>query len=195
MSAGLPGKTSKGAETSRRIKNAALSLFARQGYNGTSMRQIAREAGISVGLAYNYYPGKRDILIAILVEHGQILNQEYRKVWLLQKNNPMTARDTLSYFGRAIKRREKEFRLFWGLLLQPDLVREVQEQLKKIQRQAFQELKTILKTIRPDIPARKVRHIISWVLGNTINYLVFKKYFDPEKSLPEILDYIDAGRD
>src|SRR5690242_21919775 len=40
------------------IEAVALRLFIRQGYFGTSIRDIAREAGISVGNIYNYYRNK-----------------------------------------------------------------------------------------------------------------------------------------
>ena len=37
-----------------RIEDAALRIFTRQGYHGTSVREIADEAGISLGNIYNY---------------------------------------------------------------------------------------------------------------------------------------------
>ena len=49
----------------RRILKTALRLFASHGYAGTSIRMIARSAGISVGLLYNYFPSKADVLSAL----------------------------------------------------------------------------------------------------------------------------------
>jgi AcrR family transcriptional regulator len=49
----------------RRILKTALKLFAARGYAGTSIRMIASSAGISVGLLYNYFPTKADLLGAI----------------------------------------------------------------------------------------------------------------------------------
>ncbi|QTR05940.1 helix-turn-helix transcriptional regulator, partial [Saccharothrix algeriensis] len=43
------------ADTRRRIEIAAVRLFARQGFAATSVRDIAREAGISTGLMYRHY--------------------------------------------------------------------------------------------------------------------------------------------
>src|SRR5689334_1590423 len=48
-----------------RILGAALKLFAAHGYAGTSIRMIARSARISIGLLYNYFPTKADLLGAI----------------------------------------------------------------------------------------------------------------------------------
>jgi AcrR family transcriptional regulator len=52
----------------RRILKAALRLFAAHGYAGTSIRMIAESAGISVGLLYNYFPSKADLLGALFEE-------------------------------------------------------------------------------------------------------------------------------
>ena len=52
----------------RRILKAALRLFATHGYAGTSIRMIARAASISVGLLYNYFPSKADLLGALFEE-------------------------------------------------------------------------------------------------------------------------------
>lgn len=48
-----------------RILDAALTLFARHGYDRTSVRMIAREAGVAQGLLYNYFAGKQDLLLAL----------------------------------------------------------------------------------------------------------------------------------
>ena len=47
------------------ILAAARELFSRQGYHGTSIPEIARAAGVSVGLIYHTFASKEDILLAI----------------------------------------------------------------------------------------------------------------------------------
>jgi AcrR family transcriptional regulator len=48
------------------IKEAALELFSVNGYGHTSIARIAKEAGISKGLMYNYFESKTDLLRAIV---------------------------------------------------------------------------------------------------------------------------------
>ncbi len=48
------------------IKDAALEVFAKYGYHSTKISQIAKEAGISNGLLYNYFSGKEELLRAIV---------------------------------------------------------------------------------------------------------------------------------
>jgi AcrR family transcriptional regulator len=45
---------------------AAVKLFSEQGYYSTTIQQIAREAGISVGLVYQYFREKDDLLFLSL---------------------------------------------------------------------------------------------------------------------------------
>ncbi len=47
------------------ILDAAWGCFARDGYHGTSMQDIATEAGLSAGAIYRYFDGKEAVLHAI----------------------------------------------------------------------------------------------------------------------------------
>lgn len=48
------------------ILQAALKLFAEYGYHSCPVSKIAKEAGISKGLIYNYFSGKQDLLNALV---------------------------------------------------------------------------------------------------------------------------------
>ncbi|WP_307795177.1 TetR/AcrR family transcriptional regulator [Actinacidiphila acididurans] len=63
----LPGgrarpKTGKSEQTRALILDTAMRLFQERGYDRTTMRAIAQEAGVSVGIAYYYFESK-DVLI------------------------------------------------------------------------------------------------------------------------------------
>jgi AcrR family transcriptional regulator len=57
----------RGERTYTEILQAAHRLFLRHGYHGTSMRQIAAEAGTALGSIYNHFANKEDIFQAVLV--------------------------------------------------------------------------------------------------------------------------------
>lgn len=59
----------KGEQTRSGIIQSAYRLFLDQGYHGTSMRQIARQAGIAVGGIYNHFSSKEDIFKAVFQEY------------------------------------------------------------------------------------------------------------------------------
>ncbi|MBM3811535.1 MAG: TetR/AcrR family transcriptional regulator [Acidimicrobiia bacterium] len=54
--------TPKSEETARRISDAALELFRKEGFDGATMRGIAKKAGVATGAAYYYYPSKDAIV-------------------------------------------------------------------------------------------------------------------------------------
>ena len=59
-----PSKTTpKAEETGRRILDSALELFRQQGFDATTMRDIAQKAGVATGAAYYYYPAKDAIVM------------------------------------------------------------------------------------------------------------------------------------
>jgi AcrR family transcriptional regulator len=50
----------------RSVLAAAVALFSRFGYHGTSMRDIANHVGVGPGALYNHWPGKQDILFYLM---------------------------------------------------------------------------------------------------------------------------------
>jgi AcrR family transcriptional regulator len=60
--------TPKARQTRQHILDTALELFAEQGYESTTMREIARRAGCSLGLAYRYYARKEELVLGLYLE-------------------------------------------------------------------------------------------------------------------------------
>jgi AcrR family transcriptional regulator len=55
--------TPKAEETGFRILEAALALFRKEGFDTTTMRDIAKKARVATGAAYYYYPSKDAIVM------------------------------------------------------------------------------------------------------------------------------------
>lgn len=60
---------SRGEATRARLLEAAYRLFLKQGFHGTSMREIAEAAGLAVGGIYNHFANKEEIFAAVLDAH------------------------------------------------------------------------------------------------------------------------------
>jgi AcrR family transcriptional regulator len=76
------------------ILRAALTCFARQGYHATSMDDLVRESGLSVGAIYSYFPSKEDLFLALSDERA---NHTLAALDDLQ-HRPDTARETVDAF-------------------------------------------------------------------------------------------------
>lgn len=108
----------KSEQTRERILETALQLFSEHGYDKTTMRQIAKEADVSLGLTYRYFSSK-DVFCVALYERLSAessafvdklqpgpLSENLEKMYehiikLLVKNrDPLTA-----FAGRALDRK------------------------------------------------------------------------------------------
>jgi len=90
----VPRRTdsSKAARTRAAIIDAALRLFRERGYEETTMRAIATEAGVSVGNAYYYFASKEH-LIQAFYDEAYLLHEDAARPVLLAETD-LTARIT-----------------------------------------------------------------------------------------------------
>lgn len=54
------------SDTRQTLIHTAMELFAAKGYHSTSVADILRAAGANSGSLYHYFPGKQDLLLAVL---------------------------------------------------------------------------------------------------------------------------------
>src|SRR3954471_20146838 len=67
------GPTTQGLETRQLLYETAIRLIAARGWQATTLRDVAAEAGVSVGLLYRYFPSKRAVVLTLYDE----LSAEY----------------------------------------------------------------------------------------------------------------------
>ncbi|HEX8568407.1 MAG TPA: TetR/AcrR family transcriptional regulator [Caulobacteraceae bacterium] len=72
---GRPPKEA-GGDTSGAILDAAEELFALHGFDGVTLRQVAKAAGVDVALIGYYFGAKRSLFDAVFLRRADILNQE-----------------------------------------------------------------------------------------------------------------------
>jgi len=62
-----------GVDKRRLILDAAVKVFARQGFHACRVSDIADEAGVAYGLVYHYFDSKEEILNTLFAERWQIM--------------------------------------------------------------------------------------------------------------------------
>ena len=72
-------KQTKGERTRAALLEAALELFARQGFHETTRRDIAAAAGKSPGLAYRYFPSKESMILELYARLAAQLKARVRE--------------------------------------------------------------------------------------------------------------------
>jgi AcrR family transcriptional regulator len=67
------------ADKRRLILDAAVRVFARQGFNGCRVSDIADEAGVAYGLVYHYFRSKDEVLDTLFLERWNVLLDAIRE--------------------------------------------------------------------------------------------------------------------
>jgi AcrR family transcriptional regulator len=62
-------RLTRGQQTRAEIVQVAHGLFMRQGFHGTSVRQIAQHAGITLSTIYNHYDSKEELFEVVFLEY------------------------------------------------------------------------------------------------------------------------------
>ncbi len=88
--------------TRRRIAMAALALFERDGYGATTIRAIAKEAGVAVQTVYAVYRSKSGILDAL--REGVVHDPAAETQFIAALEEPLAPR-RLGLFARSIRQR------------------------------------------------------------------------------------------
>jgi len=97
-----------------KIERAALHLFTRKGFHGTTVREIANRAGISMGKLYIYYDTKEDIFVDLANNLGRKMEAIRQKelIPLMASLDP----DSLRALAKAIGRVVSENLDYWRMM-------------------------------------------------------------------------------
>ncbi|PLX15459.1 MAG: TetR/AcrR family transcriptional regulator [Marinilabiliales bacterium] len=110
------------------IMRVALELFADDGYHTTSISKIAKKAGISKGLMYNYFESKKDLLKAIIFHGIESLTQHFDS----NHDGILTQEELLQFISQAIKTIKEHivyYRLYFSLMVQAPVLKLYEKEL------------------------------------------------------------------
>ncbi len=106
----------------QKILDAALEVFARHGYYSASVSEIAKTAGISKGLMYNYFKSKEDMLNELMIGMMDALMCEYMP---LKQGQKFTRDDIINFINVGIDlvlEKPQYWKLYFSVALQPDVM-------------------------------------------------------------------------
>ena len=94
-------------ERKEQIMKTALNLFAKKGFYNTTIADIAREMGMSVGNMYNYFPSKESLAKELLIYTSKKFGDEIRKINEMDISSREKIRKIVElYFKKAIEEPE-----------------------------------------------------------------------------------------
>jgi len=107
------------------ILNAALELFAENGYHSTPISAIAKKAGVSKGLIYNYFKSKEEILLVLYEQYIDLISNLMDQ----NKDNEITNEEMERFFRLLTESMEKDNH-YWKLYFHLSMQREVLELMR-----------------------------------------------------------------
>lgn len=99
--------------TRERIMEQALALFARSGYSGTSMSEIAAQVGVTKAALYKHFAGKQEILNAILARMERKDTENARQHEMPLSDPARPGADYAGLTARQICGYTREMFLYW----------------------------------------------------------------------------------
>lgn len=156
----------------QKIINTALELFSRQGFEKTSVREITKAAGISLGLMYNYFSGKEELLKAIIQDGIHEIQQSFTRE--PGETNPL-ALLVKQYFS-SIEKMKDHWRLLHSIRMQQHLSQLLAKETEILNNYIIGELSLILQNMRYEHPIHEAVLLFAAIDGIAGHYLINHHY-------------------
>ena len=178
--------TDRSSKTRDKILQAAFSVLSRQGYENSSIKEIAEEAGVAQGLVHYYFKSKQQLVLAVLAEVCREMKYgdeqgaagaqaAYEKFKAMLKDKQATHALYIQLI--AVGLHDKE--LGGGVL---DFIREDRSHIEAIAREVLAEREA------DPTPARAIASVIeAAVLGIMVQNLI-----DPDFDAEEAVDTLNT---
>ncbi|MFA8342542.1 MAG: TetR/AcrR family transcriptional regulator [Rhodothermaceae bacterium] len=172
-------------KTKELITRASMKLFAENSYHGTSITQIAKEAGISKGLIYNYFDKKEEIVEVIIKEAFG----EFEKMFAEQ----MKMEDPFEALGliiessfKMVKSQTEFYKLFIMISLQKDLQEITMRIMTDFYGNVYSYFEELFKRIGVENYVLEARIFGATFDGVFLNY----SFFSQEFPIDDIKNYL-----
>ena len=162
------------------IMQAAMELFARDGFHNTSVSEIASAAGISKGLLYNYFGGKEDLLREIILGGFDLISEMFDP----DHNGVITKEEMkqmVEGFFDNLRERVSFWKLYFTLFLQESVLKLVEDRLNDFMNQYLLLLTAYFKTIGSDDPETDAVLFGALLDGISFNYIANPDEFPVEQ--------------
>ncbi|MFW6223099.1 MAG: TetR/AcrR family transcriptional regulator [Bacteroidota bacterium] len=171
----------------KKILNAALRLFAMEGYHQTSISKIAKEAGISKGLLYNYFESKEDLLLKVVEDASADVYKYFDP-----NHDGMLEQEEMKYFIHNVFRVFRENYEFWKLYLSMAFNPQVMELLKNNIPVESENLIGVIndyfKRRGVEDPMSETIYFSSVLKGMAIQYIITPEYFPLEMMEKKLIE-------
>jgi AcrR family transcriptional regulator len=168
-----------------KITSAALELFANKGYDATSIDNIAKKAGISKGLIYNYYESKKDILLAIFND-AMKMGEDMIMGQMGIKDPQLRKKAIIEMTFDLIEKKPEYVKLLTVMALQPGVMAETKEFTKNAYKKTEEWGKLITGKGKKEAVIESLM-IGAMMDGVTLNFIMYGKQYPLQALKKEII--------
>ncbi|MFN8258338.1 MAG: TetR/AcrR family transcriptional regulator [Bacteroidales bacterium] len=176
------------AEKQKAIMEVAIEIFAEKTYQGASVSMIAKKAGISKGLLYNYFINK-DALLKEIVKNGS------HKVWQYfdpNRDGILTPEEFIFFIKKSIqvvKENVNYWKLYSALLLQPTVIDIIKNEFDDTSVHYGKLILELFKERKIDDPEGEILLMSAMIKGAIVQFLAMPELFPIAQFENKIINY------
>lgn len=171
------------ALTRRRLLDSAEAVFARSGFYGASVDELAREAGATTGALYSNFAGKEDLFLALFEERIATDVGDYSQIVAEGATVEQQARGAADHWMEILRERPDYFPLlmeFWAYAIRESALRERLAERFTALRLASGRLFMEAAERHGEPPPVEAGEFVGLLINALGNGLAFEKLADPD---------------
>jgi len=185
------------------IMDAAMDLFANEGYHPSSISKIAKKAGISKGLLYNYFDSKEDLLVQIMTaglkkmlsvfdpnNDGVLSEEEMVLIVILKRllHSYIKLMNFISDIFDMLKENQAYWKLYYAVFLQPTVHILLKDDYEEMLGKFMHMLIAYYTTHGVKNPEKEAMIFGSLMDGIAFNYIVNPNLFPIESLIETVIE-------
>lgn len=173
-------------KSQEKIEAAALELFAEQGFHNTSIHAIAKAAGISKGLLYNYYESKEALLHQI-IDRSMGDGEELMDAFLKADMPPFQkVAGIIEGAIQMITNDPHHWKLLTALALQGDIMESIGQKVEQKKEETIALAAAIFEQMGFEAPRKEALFLGAALDGLMIHYISL----GPDYPIEDMKDYL-----
>ena len=165
----------------QKILDAALEVFAKQGYHSSTVDAIAKTAGISKGLLYNYFKSKDDVLNELMIGMMEALMFE---IMPLKPGEKFRKEDIKNFINAGIDlvlAKPYYWKLYFSVALQPEVMAMVFDKMMKMVQPYLSAMTEFYREKGIENPEVMMRYLSAVMDGIQFHCMIDPKTFPAEE--------------
>lgn len=161
------------------LLHAALKVFATNGYHGSSVSDIARQAKVSKALFYHYFESKKDLLVIFAKRRLEEWTPLIEKLETI-KNPKERISFLIDFVLNELETKADWLRFLYMLYLSTEGIEAIQEAMGKYKEQfdrLFNAERQLYKDLGYDDPDDEATYLRSVLQGISLEYLLSGKNY------------------